>query len=65
MKILCHHNLTQPAVFELDGRLMARWHDADKRILSQARQQLQGRLPKQKLMKNSKSFKRTQVENGE
>jgi hypothetical protein len=44
MTLLSHSNLTQPAIFELDGRWMARWSDCYKRILSQARKQLQGEL---------------------
>ena len=44
MTLLSHSNLTQPAIFELDGRWMARWSDCDKKILSQARKQLQGEL---------------------
>jgi hypothetical protein len=42
--LLFYSNLTQPVIFELDGRWMARWSDCYKRIISQARKQLQGEL---------------------
>ena len=41
---------------KFDGRWMARWSDCDKRILSQARKQLQGEL-KGKLSKRCNHVK--------
>ena len=38
------HTLSQPAVFNLDGRFMARWLAGDKRVLSQAHETLSGEL---------------------
>jgi hypothetical protein len=36
--------LTEPAVFNLDGRFMARWSAGDKCVLSQAKETLSGEL---------------------
>jgi hypothetical protein len=36
--------LIQPAVFNIDGRFMARWSAGDKRVISQAKETLSGEL---------------------